>query len=92
MPKLALSLVAVLALAACKKSRCETYADMEVKCSGHEGELVHKMAEGMCEEADKNPGKDMMTQMFSKQADCAAKHKECDAYKACLDGIKLDMK
>jgi hypothetical protein len=87
--KLVLFAALTLALAACSKSRCETYADMEVKCSGQSGAMVHDLAKQLCEAADKDSS-DMMGKMFKQQADCATKHKECDAYKACLEKSGLD--
>ena len=86
MTKLGLGLALVLALPACGKSKCEKYADMEWKCGNYpesEKDITLKMAEGMCEAADK----EKTLARFAKEADCAEKAKDCAAYKACSDAI-----
>ena len=52
---MALSL-SMVALAGCSKSRCENYADMEIKCGGYpksEEDITRAMAEGACESSKK---------------------------------------
>jgi len=81
-----LGLAVVLALAACGKSKCEKYADMEWKCGkfpASEKDITLKLAEGMCEASDS----DKALAKFAKEADCAAKAKDCAAYKACTDAV-----
>ena len=85
--RLTLILVAVFA-AGCGKSKCEKYADWEWKCGNFpasEKEITLKLAEGMCEAAE-NGEKGLVR--FSKEADCAAKAKTCEEYKACGDAIQ----
>ena len=98
----ALRLVAVLALAAaaCGKSksessstpqtRCDKYAAMEVKCSGHSGEDVRAMAKQFCESSAKDKDSNVMAAMISLEADCAETETECDAYKACVEKKKSE--
>jgi hypothetical protein len=74
----------VAALTACSKSRCEKYADMEIKCGGipkSEEAMTRKLAEGMCESADSE--KSEISNMFKAEAECAAKHSDCAGYEAC---------
>lgn len=80
--------------AACKKSTCEKYADMEVKCGGipaKEAELTRAMAQGMCSE-DPPAGAEEFSKMLRLEASCAENTTDCAAYKACIDKIKLQSK
>jgi hypothetical protein len=80
-------LAGVVALAGCSKSRCEKYADMEIKCGGYpksEEDFTRAMAEGACESMDKNDK--VIGAHIQHEADCAAKHmNDCAAYKACTE-------
>jgi hypothetical protein len=80
---IAVALVVVAAVAGCSKSRCEKYADWEWKCGNYperEKEITLKLAEGMCVAADNG---EKALERFRKEADCAAKAKDCAEYKAC---------
>ncbi len=88
--------IALLALlvpvAACGKSTCEKYADMEWKCGNYpetEKDITKALAQGMCEAADSGK-KDLgeMADHFKKEAACAAKYTDCAEYKACTDAVK----
>ena len=86
--RFALLFVALAALAACSKSKCEKYADMEWKCGNYpanEKEITMKLSEGMCSAAE-NGEKEL--QRFAKEADCAVKAKDCAEYKACGDALE----
>lgn len=81
------ALLLVVALAGCGKSKCEKYADWEWKCGNFpasEKEITLKLAEGMCSAAE-NGEKGL--ERFAKEAECAAKAKDCAEYKACGDAI-----
>lgn len=89
--KLVFTAVLAVALAACSKSKCEKYADMEVKCGKEKGDMVHKLAEGFCDKAQKE--KDPFSQMLNAEAACATKHADdCAAYEACKEAFKFDDK
>jgi hypothetical protein len=78
-----------LFVAGCSKTKCEKYADIEVKCGGipaKEEDITRKLAEGMCEAADKD--KSELAQHFKKEAECAAKFSDCAQYKACTEAAK----
>jgi hypothetical protein len=82
------ALLVVAALAACSKSKCEKYADWEWKCGNYperEKQITLKLAEGMCSAAENG---EKSLERFRKEADCAAKAKDCAEYKACGDAIE----
>jgi len=78
----------VLLAAACGKSKCEKYADMELRCGDipkSEEAITRQLAEGMCEGARELP--ESMRAHFEREVECAAKHHkdgDCAAYKACV--------
>lgn len=80
-----------LALAGCGKSRCEKYAEMEVRCGGYpksEEDITRAMAEAACETTDKNDK--VLGARFQHEADCAVKFlskdsADCAGYKACSE-------
>jgi hypothetical protein len=78
----------------CGKSRCEKYADMEIRCGGYpksEEDITRKLAEGMCEttgSVDKSIGGPI-----EREAECAEMFMkkdgaDCAGYKACKDGAR----
>jgi hypothetical protein len=83
-------LVLAVLVVGCGKSRCEKYAEMEIRCGGFpksEEDMTRKLAEGMCESAEEmgDVGKH-----FAVEADCAAKHlgkdgADCHGYKQCVE-------
>jgi len=79
----------LLALAACGRSKCEKYADMEWKC-GHfpanEKDMTLQMAQGFCAAADS----DKAMARFGKEADCATKFTTCEDYKKCTGAVPLE--
>lgn len=88
-----LTLALGLAGTGCSKSKCEKYADMEVKCGSiPEGErdLTRQLAQGMCAASESGDDPDMagMDKRFLAEAACAAKTDDCAAYKVCTDAIK----
>jgi hypothetical protein len=97
MVKVVALLVPLALLAACGKSTCEKYADMEWKCGNYpasEKDITKALAQGMCEAAEsQNAELKDMGDHFKKEAACAAKFTDCAQYKACTDAvepIKLD--
>jgi hypothetical protein len=94
MRNLFLAVALLSTVAACGKSRCDKYADMEVKCGNvpeKEQELTRALAGGMCSqsgEAAKDDTLKEMAQRFQKEADCAEKYTDCSQYKQCTDAIK----
>jgi len=77
--------------AGCGKSRCEKYAEMEIRCGGYpasEEDLTRKLAEGMCEttgSVDK-----ALAAPVEHAADCAVKFlgkdtADCGGYKQCVE-------
>ena len=89
----AIALAALLVAPACGKSTCERYADMEVKCGNYpdsEKEITHDLAQGFCMAADSDddPAAQEMVAHFKAEAECAKKHSDCAAYKACTDGVR----
>ncbi len=82
---LAAWLVALANLGACKKSTCEKYADMEVKCDvipAAEAEMTRALAQGMCSEAPP-PGAEDFGKMLRREANCAVNTSDCAVYKVC---------
>ena len=80
--------------AACKKSTCEKYADMEVRCGdipAKEADMTRAMAQGMCSE-EPPAGAEEFSKMLRLEASCAENTTDCAAYKACTDKIKLQSK
>lgn len=86
--RIAALVIAVLAVG-CGKSRCEKYAELEIRCGGYpasEEALTRKLAEGMCEttgSVDKS-----LAAPIEHEADCAEKHfqkdgADCAGYNAC---------
>ena len=84
-------LLACVLTLGCGKSRCEKYADMEIRCGGYpssEEDITRKLAEGMCETSDsvdKSIGGPI-----EREADCAVKFlkkdgADCAGYKACKE-------
>ena len=86
-------LLALSSLAACGKSTCEKYADMEWKCGNYPAEeeaITKQMAEAMCEGAGQveEPQAKSFADHFKGEAECAKKHpNDCAAYKACTDAV-----
>ncbi len=79
---------------ACKKSTCEKYADMEVKCGGipaKEAEMTRGMANAMCSE-DPPAGAEDFSKMLRLEAKCAETTTDCAAYNACTEKVKLQSK
>jgi hypothetical protein len=90
---LLVSALALFAVAACGKSTCEKYADMEVKCGNYpadEKQITRDLAQGFCMAADSDddPAAQEMAAHFKAEAECAKQHSDCVAYKACTDAIK----
>jgi hypothetical protein len=81
--KLGCAAVVAAALAACGKSKCEKYADMEWKC-GHYPEAeksVTKMAaEAFCEASDDD--KKLLGPLMKAEVACA-KYDDCESYVKC---------
>jgi len=85
------ALVLVVCLAACGKSRCEKYADMEIRCGGYpasEEDITRKLAEGMCETTDSVDTS--ISKNIEHEADCAVKFTkkdgaDCYGYKQCKE-------
>lgn len=80
-----------IAVVGCKKTTCEKYADMEVKCGGipeKEADLTRALAKGMCSESPP-AGAESMSSMIKQEAACAEKTSDCAAYKTCVDAVKL---
>jgi hypothetical protein len=78
-------------LTGCGKSRCEKYAEMEVRCGGYpksEEKLTRQLSEGMCEttgSVDKS-----LAAPVEHGADCAEKflksdYADCAGYKKCVE-------
>jgi hypothetical protein len=83
-------ILASLATVGCKKTTCEKYADMEVKCGGipeKEADLTRALAKGMCSETPP-AGAEEFSSMIKKEAACADKTSDCAAYKTCVDALK----
>lgn len=90
--RIACVLVALLAVG-CGKSKCETYADMEIRCGGYpksEEDITRKLAQGMCATTGSTePGLREISERIERQAACAVKHDgDCAAYKACSDAAE----
>jgi hypothetical protein len=89
--RIALVFASLVIAAACGKSRCEKYAEMEVRCGGYpkaEEDLVRTMSEGMCETTD-TVEKELAAPV-EHAADCAAKFlkkdsADCHGYKQCKE-------
>jgi hypothetical protein len=75
----------------CGQSRCEKYAEMEIRCGDYpasEEALTRKLSEGMCEttgSVDK-----ALAAPIEHEADCAVKHLAkngagCAGYEACKE-------
>jgi hypothetical protein len=93
-PVFALASVLVLGLGGCKKksgkkTHCEQYAEMEVRCGDVNGEGVRSVAKSYCEKAQKDKD-DLMGAMIALEAECANQETECDAYQACIEKAKQD--
>jgi hypothetical protein len=88
-------LAVALALGGCekkgdgKKSHCEQYAEMEVRCGDVNGEGVRGVAKSFCEKAQKDKD-DLMNAMIALEAECANQNTECEPYKACIEKAKQD--
>lgn len=86
----------LVAAAACGKSKCEKYADMEIRCGGYpkaEEAITRQLAEGMCEGAKELPAE--LRKKFDAEAACAAKFldgdtADCAGYKACTNGVAAE--
>jgi hypothetical protein len=84
-------LVAAVLLGACGKSRCEKYAEMEIRCGGYpasEEDITRKLAEGMCETTDTVDKS--LAAPIEHEADCAVKFlnkdsADCAGYKQCKE-------
>ena len=81
--------LALLAIAACGKPVCETYADMEWKCGNYpadEKAITMTLARAACEAGSTSPipeERDAMA-IYAHEGDCAERHaSDCDAYAAC---------
>ena len=83
--KLVVSLL--VALSACGRSPCQTYAQMEVTCNSvpeNERERDLTVARGMCEAArSDDPSEAAAGARFAKEAECAAQTDDCAAYLKC---------
>jgi hypothetical protein len=84
-------LLGLLLSLGCGKSRCEKYADMEIRCGGYpasEEDITRKLAEGMCEttgSVDKS-----ISASIEREADCAVRFlakdgADCAGYNACKE-------
>jgi hypothetical protein len=87
------ALLAAILLAACHQpSKCEHFARMEGKCGDvgqHEAETTRTLARAVCEAANsKDPAVAKAGDRFAREADCAEKSDDCDAYKKCRDAVK----
>jgi hypothetical protein len=85
-------LVLALALGGCakkKKTHCEQYAEMEVRCGDVNGEGVRSIATSFCEKAQEDKD-DVMSAMIALEAECANQHTECEAYKDCIEKAKQE--
>jgi len=83
---------AVIAIAGCNKSKCEKYADMEVKCGAvpeKEKDMTHALAQAFCSDdsADSAGAKEISSHIKS-EAECATKTTDCAEYKKCTSAIK----
>jgi hypothetical protein len=87
-------LLALVLSLGCGKSRCEKYAEMEIRCGGYpksEEDITRKLAEGMCETAGSVDRS--IAASIEREADCAVKHlgkdsADCAAYKACTEAAE----
>jgi uncharacterized Fe-S cluster-containing protein len=90
--RIALLLCALLG-GACGKSRCEKYAEMELRCGDYptsEEDITRKLAQGTCESSDEIGE---IGARIAKEADCAEKFfkkssPDCAGYQQCTDAIK----
>ena len=91
MSKVGLVLILAAALAGCSKSKCEKYADMEVKCGDipeKEKDMTKVLARGMCEAADSGDKEaKALGDMIKLEAECT-KYEDCTEYKKCTEAVK----
>jgi hypothetical protein len=82
-------LLLILMAAGCGKSRCEKYAEMQVRCGGNpksEDDVTRTVSEGFCEQADTINAE--FAARKRREADCAVRFlkkdtADCAGYKAC---------
>lgn len=82
-------LAIALSAAGCGQSRCEKYAEMELRCGGYptnEADLVRKLSKGMCETTGSVD--QAIARPVAHGADCAVKFltkdsADCANYKQC---------
>lgn len=102
-PRRLFLVMVVIALAGCEKSKdkakpkpgegsvCERYAELEVRCGGYQGAAATetlKVAHDYCVEARAGDKSDVMSALIALESECAAKHTDCDPYKACVEKAK----
>jgi hypothetical protein len=78
-----------LLAASCSKSKCEKFAEIEVKCQGSGGADDKAAIKGLCESVDTDPAFGAeAAKTFKGQVDCALKNEnDCTAYKSCVEGL-----
>lgn len=91
----AASLIAALcAVAACGKSTCEHYADMEWQCGNYpadEKEMTLLLSQEACRAGESSaiPDEREAMAIFAREGTCAKKHQgDCTAYKACKHALR----
>jgi len=87
-------LLALLAIAACGKPVCETYADMEWKCGNYpanEKDITMTLAHAACTTGASSPrpaDREAMA-IYAQEGECAKEHSDdCAAYHACKERLR----
>jgi hypothetical protein len=89
----AASLIALFA-AACGRSTCEKYADMEWQCGNYpedEKDITLVLSRGACEAGATSTNREerAVMEIYAREGECAAKHAgDCRAYEACKVALR----